>query len=121
MGAALEERCIANHVASLHNQHLGKQQIRRSTEWGAGETRAKCYIHISIGLRQAGGGKAWKGNAADPFDAASLHLQVRLSMKVWRGAESCLQSNFCNVDLKESGQKKKKKKLAGTWEALRFN
>lgn len=61
------------------------------------------YPHIS--LFEA---SFWKklGEHCGAFDAAGLHLPVLLSMKVWCGAESCLQCNFCNIDLKKSGQNK---------------
>lgn len=83
----MEERCIANDVAyaSLHNQHLGKQQIKRSTGREKNESKM-LYPHMSpvwVGL-------FWKkaGEHCGPFDAAGLHLQVLLSMKVWCRADS---------------------------------
>ncbi len=101
----MEERCIANDVAyaSLHNQHLGKQQIKRSTGWEKIESKM-LYPHMSpfeAWLLEGG-----EGEHCRPFDAAGLHLQVLLSMKVWCGADSRLRCNFCNVDLKKSGQNK---------------
>ena len=58
----MEERCIANDVAyaSLHNQHLGKQQIKRSTGQEKNESKM-LYPHFS---RAFGGGYE---NTADLF------------------------------------------------------
>lgn len=113
--AAMEERCIANDVAyaSLHNQHLGKQQIKRSTGREKNESKM-LYPHISL-LEES----FWRrpGEHCGPFDAAGLHLQVLLSMKVWCGAESRPRCNFSNVDLKKSGQNKH----AVAWEHPHLN
>lgn len=76
----MEQRCIANDIAyaSLHNQHLGKQRIKRSTGQEKNESKM-LYPHIS--LFEA---SFWTRLAEHcrPFDAAGLHLQVLLSMKV---------------------------------------
>lgn len=104
----MEQRCIANDVAyaSLHNQHLGKQHIRRGKEDGNGSKML--YPHISVFEASF-----WmERNTADLFlfdAAAGLHLQVLLSMKR-RGARSRLRCELaCNVgDLKKPGQNKRK-------------
>lgn len=86
------ERCIAKDVvvyASLHKQLLGKQRIKRSTGQGE-ETGAKCYIHTLAYQRPA----FQRRTLRSFFDAAGLHLQVLLSMKVWCAADSRLQCNF---------------------------
>lgn len=47
--AAMEQHCIANDVAyaSLHNQHLGKQRIKRSEGQEKNESKM-LYPHISL-------------------------------------------------------------------------
>lgn len=92
------------------SKHSGKQEIKRSAGAGRKNDSKMVYPRISLfpGASLFEGGRGSENTAALFFDAAGLHLQVLLSMKVLvRCRFFALQCDFCPVDLKTSGQSRR--------------